>query len=192
LRISEALSVRVGDDGIHSAWDEDAAVIRVRTGIWKGHELDSPKTRSSIREVDIHSEVNEVLQAFAANMNRSDGNFLFAGRGTSRPITDSVIRANLRSAGASFSLHGFRRFRISHLRRMRCQEDLVKLWAGHAPGSMTDHYVRLADDIEFRKKTVSQVGLGFEFPDRLLTMVSCDFTPMELIPCSPEMETLPA
>lgn len=163
LRINEALSLRVGDDGLHSAWDADICVIHVRNGLYRGVETNGPKTRSAIRSVDLHPKLNAVLQAFVAKARRKPGEFLFATR-TGHPLSDVQVRRDLASAGVTCGLHAFRRYRISRLRHARTHEDLIRYWAGHASRGMTDLYSRLADDLELRKTSVLQAGLGFDLP----------------------------
>jgi integrase len=57
--------------------------------------------------------------------------------------------------------HGFRRFRVTHLRKSRTPEDLIKFWLGHAPETVTDGYSQLKADTEFRKMVAEQAGVGF-------------------------------
>ena len=62
LRISEARATRYGDDGIHTAWDPDRALVTVRTQINRGLEQ-SPKTPAAVREVDLPPNLNDYLKA---------------------------------------------------------------------------------------------------------------------------------
>jgi len=75
-------------------------------------------------------------------------------------MTYATVHRDL-SAVADCGFHSFRRFRISQLRRARIHEDLIRYWVGHAAQSMTDHYSRIAEDLELRQASVSQAGLGF-------------------------------
>jgi len=65
-----------------------------------------------------------------------------------------------------YGCHAFRRFRITHLRKKGVPEDFVHFWLGHAGKSVTDHYSKLKDDLEFRKEVTDRVGLGFELPSQ--------------------------
>ena len=60
--------------------------------------------------------------------------------------------------------HSFRRFRVTHLRKNRVPEDLLRFWIGHADKSVTDHYSKVKEDVEFRKVCAENVGFGFELP----------------------------
>jgi len=62
--------------------------------------------------------------------------------------------------------HAFRRFRVTHLRRNGVPEDLIHFWLGHAGKSVTDHYSKLKNDLEFRKEVAVRAGLGFELRPR--------------------------
>jgi integrase len=57
--------------------------------------------------------------------------------------------------------HGFRRFRVTHLRKQGTPEDLLRFWIGHGDKTVTDRYARLKDDKEFRKEVAERVGIGF-------------------------------
>jgi hypothetical protein len=58
----------------------------------------------------------------------------------------------------------FRRFRLTHLEKSECPEVLKHFWSGHAPKHVSERYVKLARDREFRLTWVERIGLGFELP----------------------------
>lgn len=60
--------------------------------------------------------------------------------------------------------HAFRRYRVTHLRKQRVPEDLLRFWVGHADDSVTDGYSKMKEDVEFRRFTAEQAGLGFRMP----------------------------
>jgi hypothetical protein len=60
--------------------------------------------------------------------------------------------------------HAFRRYRVTHLRKQRVPEDLLRFWVGHADQSVTDGYSKVKEDVEFRRFTAEQAGLGFHMP----------------------------
>jgi hypothetical protein len=60
--------------------------------------------------------------------------------------------------------HSFRRYRVTHLRKKRVPEDLLRFWIGHADKSVTDGYSKVKEDVEFRQLCAANVGLGFEIP----------------------------
>jgi integrase len=83
---------------------------------------------AAIREIDLAEPLAQSLKVYA------DGKpgYLFATR-TGRPHAQRNVH---RAAGVG--LHAFRRFRTETLRRARVPEDLIGLWLGHAPKSVTD------------------------------------------------------
>jgi integrase len=62
--------------------------------------------------------------------------------------------------------HAFRRFRITHLRKQRVMEVLLRIWVGHSTEGITDKYTidTLKRDVAYRKATAEQAGLGFHMP----------------------------
>ena len=62
--------------------------------------------------------------------------------------------------------HAFRRFRITHLRKQRVMEVLLRIWVGHSTEGITDKYTveTLKRDVAYRKATAEQAGLGFHTP----------------------------
>ena len=58
--------------------------------------------------------------------------------------------------------HGFRRFRITHLRKQRVLKDLIDFWVGHAPENITEVYVNIKGDEAFRRQSAEKAGLGFQ------------------------------
>jgi hypothetical protein len=60
--------------------------------------------------------------------------------------------------------HSFRRFRVTHRRKNRVSEDVLRFWIGHADKNVTDGYSKVKDDLAFRQLCAANVGLGFELP----------------------------
>lgn len=73
---------------------------------------------------------------------------------------------------AQTGFHGFRRFRATHLRKQQAPESLIKSWLGHsAKSSVTDLYDRSQEDTKYRKQVAEQVGIGFEIPSIVLSVL---------------------
>jgi integrase len=155
LRVEEAFALQV-EDVLNS-------LVRVRHSMWHG-ELYSPKTAAGLREVDLHSSLAKVLQAHLAG--RTSGFVFCTSVGT--PLARSnVLRRSLhrilREMGREkCGFHAFRRYRVTHLRKLRVPEDLLRFWIGHADKSVTDGYSKVKEDVEFRRFTAEQAGLGFD------------------------------
>jgi integrase len=68
--------------------------------------------------------------------------------------------------GEVCGFHAFRRFRITHLRKQRVTEVLLRIWVGHSTEGITDKYTveTLKRDVAYRKDPAEQAGLGFHTP----------------------------
>jgi hypothetical protein len=49
-----------------------------------------------------------------------------------------------------------------HYEPRKHSEDLIRLWIGHSNKSVTDGYVKVSDDEEFRNASAAKAGLGFQ------------------------------
>jgi integrase len=156
LRAGEALGLELQDVS------PDASAIRIRQSVWNGKKQ-APKTRSALREVDLHPSLAAVLKVFVGE--RKSG-LLFQTR-NGRPLLQSnIIRRSLhpilKNMGREKAgFHSFRRYRVTHLRKNRVPEDLLRFWIGHAGKSVTDGYSMVKSDVEFRQLCATNVGLGF-------------------------------
>jgi integrase len=157
LRAGEALALQVEDV-------QDTA-IRVRHSLWNG-ALHSPKTKNGLRYVDIHSSLAEALRAHIAG--RSSG-FVFTNDSGGSLHQSNVLRRSLHKILVGMGrekcgFHSFRRYRVTWLRKQRVPEDLLRFWIGHADKSITDGYSKVKEDVEYRRVTAEQAGLGFHVP----------------------------
>jgi integrase len=157
LRAGEAFALRVED--------VQDAVIRVRHSLWNGM-LSSPKTKKGVREVDLHSSLAAALQAHIAG--RTSG-FVFTNEAGGSLHQSNVLRRSLHKilegiGREKCGFHSFRRYRVTHLRKQRVPEDLLRFWIGHADKSITDGYSKVKEDVKFRRLTAEQAGLGFHLP----------------------------
>jgi integrase len=159
LRIEEAIGLQVQD--------VRGMVMHIRHSHWNG-ELYDPKTAAGIREVDLHSSLASLLREHIGT--RNSGYVFQSSRGT--PLGRSnVLRRSLHKilqemGREKCGFHGFRRFRITHLRKQRVMEVLLRIWVGHSTHGITDNYTveSIKGDVEFRKLTAEQAGLGFPLP----------------------------
>ncbi len=159
LRIGEALALRVDDvkDG----------VVGVRHTLCKvTNKLQSPKTENGIREIDLHSSLAAALRSLTAGC---DAGFVFQSESGGPLHQSNLLRRSLHAILAKMKreacgFHSFRRFRVTHLRKSRVPEDLIRFWIGHSDKSITDGYSKVREDLEFRRFTAEQAGLGFHMP----------------------------
>ena len=168
VRVGEALGLEVRhfvDDAVH-----------IEQAIWNGKPF-SPKTEAGRRIVDLSAELSAMLRQFIGQRQRG---YIFRTE-NGKPLHQSnLLRRSLHPILRKLEIpkqgfHGFRRFRITHLRKQRVAEDLIRLWAGHSSGkTVTDGYVRLRDDEQFRKAAIEQAGIGF----RLKTLLVVPHVPL--------------
>jgi integrase len=155
MRKGESLFLKVDD------FDSRNGVLHIH-GTRSRFGESSPKTEDGERQIDLHPDIAAMLRRMVGA--RTAG-YLFeleAGRG----MTDDELRWWFGKMG--IKPHSLRRFRITWLRRQGCNEDMLRLWIGHAEGvrkkTVTDEYSFLREDLEFRQRLVREVGLGFTLP----------------------------
>ena len=157
LRIGEALALEVKDIS--------EGTITVRQGVWNGI-VQTPKTSNGLREVDVHSSLAAMVKA---HIGIRQSGFLFQSH-SGNPLSSSNVRNRslhpiLKAMGKeTCGFHSFRRLRVTHLRKNRIPEDLIRFWIGHADKSVTDGYSKVKEDVAFRKACAENVGLGFDLP----------------------------
>jgi integrase len=154
LRVGEALGLEIQ----HFVDDS----INIEQSLWNGRTF-SPKTDNGVRPVDLPHDLAQKLRQFIGA--RRTG-YIFQAENGSAMHQSNLLRRRLhpilKGLGiAKRGFHGFRRYRITWLRKQRVAEDLVRLWAGHSNQSVTDGYVKVSDDEGFRRSAVEQAGLGF-------------------------------
>jgi integrase len=170
LRFGEALGVKVQDIS------PDCSTIKIVQKAWRSEIHNFLKTDSGAREIDLCPALASMLKEYLErNREKRKSDLLFQSR-SGKPLHQSnVLRRTLHPIlqnlnEAKCGCHAFRRFRVTHLRRNGVPEDLVHFWLGHAGTSVTDHYSKLKDDLEFRKQVAIRVGLGFELPSKKLSI----------------------
>ena len=157
LRIGEAFALRVED--------VRGTVLHVKASAWDG-TVSSPKTKSGIREVDIHSSLANLLEEHIGN--RTSGYVFPSERGT--PLRKSnVLRRSLHPILVEMGIsargfHSFRRFRAEHLENSLPGSDVLrKLWLGHSLSDVSEKYVKnLKHNTLVRTMSAQKAGLGFE------------------------------
>jgi integrase len=162
LRIGELLALECRHVGESS--------IEVGQAVWGG-KVGTPKTQNAYRVVDLHPDVADLLRKYIGDRKKgfvfrtSSGNTLSPSnlqRRELNPILDS-----LKIARSGF--HSFRRFRNTHLRQQHCPPGILTFWMGHADPSMSSHYDRSREDVQFRRDVAKAMGLGFQLPTATLT-----------------------
>ena len=132
------------------------------------------KTPASRRQIDVHSDVAAVIQAFAGD--RKSGFLFQTSDGT--PFRPQFVRGKLHLAlqaigfvnehtGTHFAgCHAFRRSRDTYLRNeTNCPQGLYKFWLGHALGKdMSERYDKVKRDRKLRLEWAETCGYGFDLP----------------------------
>jgi integrase len=157
LRIGEA----IGLEKQHIS--SDFRIISVRQSVYNGI-VQSPKTSSGVREVDLSPELADLLKGTLGPIH---GGFVFHTSNGSPLHQSNLLRRDFHPLLRRLwiekqGFHGFRRFRVTCLRKQRTSEDLLKLWLGHSSGNITDRYSKVGLDISFRQEVSARTGLGFE------------------------------
>src|SRR3954447_10155008 len=106
-----------------------------------------------------------MLKSFIGH--RTSG-FIFRARNGSPLGQSNVLHYSLHSilngiGREKAGFHAFRRFRVTHLRKQGCPEDLLRYWIGHADTNMTDRYSKPSEDTTYRQAVAERVGIGFDF-----------------------------
>ena len=61
--------------------------------------------------------------------------------------------------------NNFRGYRLTHLEKPDCPEPLKHFWSGHAAKDVSERYVKLGEDGDFRLMCAERISLGFELPE---------------------------
>jgi integrase len=171
LRIGEAAGLEVSDVSA------DGMTLTIRQSVWNGR-MQAPKTTNTFREIDLHPSLAAMLRAHVGQ--RMSG--LLFSTASGKPISQTnilkrslhPILKELQREKAGF--HSFRRYRVTHLRKNRVPEDVLRFWIGHADKTVTDGYSKVRDDVAFRQLCAANVGLGFVLPIESL-VAECDVAP---------------
>jgi integrase/recombinase XerD len=166
LRFGEALGIKVQDVS------SDCSTIKIVQKAWRSQIHNFLKTDSGSREIDLCPTLASVLKEYLDGGRQTPkSNLLFQSK-AGKPLHQSnVLRRTLHPILENLNepkcgCHAFRRFRVTHLRKNGVPDDLIHFWLGHAGKSVTDHYSKLKDDVDFRKEVAGRVGLGFELPSK--------------------------
>jgi integrase len=71
---------------------------------------------------------------------------------------EKFARRNISRMG----FHAFRRYRATFLDSIGTPESLTRFWLGHSGKSVTEKYVKLFGETEYRRSIAEKVGVGFQ------------------------------
>jgi hypothetical protein len=124
------------------------------------------KTKNGERQVDLCPRLAEMLREFVGE--RKAGLLFRSSTGAqllqSNTLSDSLhpVLDYLGHVRGGFNI--FRRFRLTHLETSGCPDALKHFWSGHAHKHVSERYVKLAEDRDFRMMWAEKIGLGFRLP----------------------------
>ena len=163
MRISEALAV----ESCH--FTNNGRTIRIDQQVQKDAPViaEHLKTDAARREVDLHPDIAEYLQQYAAGKR---GLLFHTANGTphlyanleDRWLTPRLVKMGLDEKGMGW--HAFKRFRKTWLRANRCLEDLNNFWMAHKPQTMSEIYSHVYEELQLRLDEAKRVGYGFTIP----------------------------
>jgi integrase len=135
--------------------------IQVEQSIWRGSKQ-SPKTRNSVRVVDLHPDVAQAVRDYIGD--RKEG-FIFPVRHQGG-ITERLYKVQDDCGAARAGMHSFRRFRNTYLtNRTAVPRGLILAWMGWSSKStMQDNYDKVDGDVAFRQLAAQSAGYGFALP----------------------------
>ena len=161
LRAGEALGLEVG-----KRISPDCRTLYIQQKAKRGLIQRRMKTKNGAREVDLCSTLAAMLQDFIGT--RTSGLLFQTSTGAqllqSNTLEDSLhpILAGLEHVKGGFNI--FRRFRITHLEKSDCPDALKHFWSGHAQKHVSERYVKLLREREYRLQWAERIGLGFTLP----------------------------
>jgi hypothetical protein len=78
---------------------------------------------------------------------------------------DSCFRPSLKGlAHVRGGFNIFRRYRLTLLDTSGCPETLRNFWSGHAHSHVSERYIKLWGEREYRLEWAERIGLGFKIP----------------------------
>jgi hypothetical protein len=124
------------------------------------------KTPNGERKVDLCVALAHMLREYVGD--RRSGLLFRTSTGNqlcqSNVLRDSLHPLLYRIGHETGGFNIFRGFRLTHLDTSECPETLKNYWSGHAPRHVSERYIKLAKNPEFRLKWAEKIGLGFELP----------------------------
>jgi hypothetical protein len=161
LRAGEALGLEIGK---HIS--EDFRTLYIVQKAKRGEIQPYLKTKAGTREVDLCSQLANMLRDFVGER---PAELLFHSSTGAQLLQSNTLRDSLHPildylAHERGGFNIFRRFRLTHLEKSDCPEPLKHFWSGHAPKHVSERYVKLTQERDFRLMWAEKIGLGFELP----------------------------
>jgi hypothetical protein len=161
LRAGEALGLAIGK---HIS--SDCRTLNIRQKAKGGLIQPYLKTKNGVRDVDLCSNLAAMLRDFIGT--RTSGLLFQTCTGAqllqSNTLQDSLhpILDAMKHAKGGFNI--FRRFRRTHLDKFDCPDALKHFWSGHAQTHVSERYVKLLEDRDYRLEWAERIAMGFTLP----------------------------
>ena len=124
------------------------------------------KTKNGERDVDLCVDLAQMLKAYVGT--RTSG-LLFQTSSGKQVSQRNILRDSLHPSlkGLAHVRGGFnifRRYRLTLLDTSGCPETLRNFWSGHAHSHVSERYIKLWGEREYRLEWAERIGLGFKIP----------------------------
>jgi integrase len=161
LRVGEALGLEIPNISA------DCRTLRICQNAKRGKLSPKLKTAAGEREVDLCQDLSSLLKDFIGS--RRTG-LLFSTITGRQLLQSNTLQDSLHPILWSLSLpkggfNMFRRFRLTHVAKTECPEFLRHFWSGHAAKHVSERYIKLLNDRDFRLMWAERIGMGFEIRD---------------------------
>jgi len=173
LRAGEALGLEIGE---HIS--EDCRTLYIRQKAKRGQIQEYTKTTSGTelrcqgeivgRDVDLCTSLAAMVRD---HIGRRRSGLLFCTSSGRQLLQTNVLRDSLHPIlkkvnheQGGFNI--FRRFRITELQTAECPKPLQHFWSGHAQTHVSERYIKLLRDRDYRLEWAEKIGMGFELPGR--------------------------
>jgi integrase len=160
LRIGEALGLEI------SKISGDFRTLTVNQKAKAGEIQPYLKTKNGVREIDLCTSLAAMLREFVGM--RTSG-LVFHSETGHQLLQSNILRRNfhpildeMKHVKGGFNI--FRRFRITQLETSDCPAALKHFWSGHAQAHVSERYVKLLTDRDYRLEWAERVGTGFVLP----------------------------
>jgi integrase len=161
LRVGEALGLEI-DKHIFP----DCRTLHIIQKAKRGDIQQYLKTKHGKRFVDVCTPLAAMLRDFIGT--RTSGLLFQTSTGAqllqSNTLQDSLhpILKSMKHVQGGFNI--FRRYRLSYIDKSDCPEALRHFWSGHAPRHVSERYIKLMNDRQYRLDWAERLGTGFQIP----------------------------
>src|SRR5260370_13011083 len=161
LPVGEALGLKI-DKHIFP----DCRTLQIIQKAKRGEIQQYVKAKQGKRSVGLSTPLAAMLRDFIGT--RTSGLLFQTSTGAqllqSNTLQDSLhpILKSMKHVQGGFNI--FRRYRLSYIDKSDCPEALRHFWSGHAPRHVSERYIKLMNDRQYRLDWAERLGTGFQIP----------------------------